>query len=529
MRRFRGKRFFCVTTVVLFALGILSPGIVAAFDTGGLKPLNSVPVPLPTGLATYVKDKNAAIKLGKALFWDQQLGGDGKTACATCHFQAGSDVRGSNNINPGHNKLFDTVPKSLTPLVPAYFPIISDDICGSMGVSDGNFLGLTGTAIDGYQLMPNTTFGFNVRQVTGRNAPSAINAIFNFRQFWDGRANNQFNGVTPFGPADQQGPVVYQNVSGFMKWVRIAIPNASLASQACGPPLSPVEMSFAGRTFPQLGRKMLGLTPLGLQKVSPTDSVLGPIAGATAGLTTTYTAMIQAAFQPQWWNDTVSTVNGFKQMELNFSMFFGLSVLLYESTLVSDQTPLDKYLAGNTAALTPSQIQGFQLYTGKGRCNKCHTGAELTLASISQANGDPLSGFINTGVRPLADDGGDILQPGQAKFKTPGLRNVELNAPYFHNGGAATLMQVVEFYNRGGDFPNAFTDGDVRVLGMTNAEMASVVDFMIAMTDERVRYEKAPFDHPYLPLPYGGFTPVVGAAGRATPVTWFLGMDPFRP
>src|SRR5438270_6474457 len=95
----------------------------------------------------------------------------------------------------------------------------------------------------------------------------------------------------------------------------------------------------------------------------------------------------------------------------------------------------------------------------------------------------------------------DVLD---AAFKTPGLRNVELTGPYFHNGGQATLMQVVDFYNRGGDFDEAQTsptrlrpiDENIKPLGLAERDKRDLVNFLIAMTDERVAFEKAPFDHP---------------------------------
>jgi hypothetical protein len=82
-------------------------------------------------------------------------------------------------------------------------------------------------------------------------------------------------------------------------------------------------------------------------------------------------------------------------------------------------------------------------------------------------------------------------------FKTPGLRNIELTAPYFHNGGQATLEQVVDFYSRGGDF------GGLPVLNLSSQEKQQVVAFLKALTDERVRYQRAPFDHPQLFVPNG--------------------------
>jgi len=504
------------------------PGTATFAKAKNLAPLSSVPVPLPPNLGDFVVDQQAAIRLGKALFWDQQLGGDGTQACASCHFQAGADVRSTNCMNPGANGVFETCPVGAT-ITADKFPVKTDDRVGSQGVTDGNFLRLNlGSPFDFFKSLINLLFGTN-RLVTGRNAPSAVNAIYYYRNFWDGRANNTFNGVDPFGPTNQETAFVYQVVNGKPIWVKIAVPNASLASQACGPPNNPVEMAYAGRSFQQLGRKMLGLTPLGEQVVDPTDSVLGPLAANPTGLTTTYADMIKAAFHPEWWNYNKVVANGFKMMEANFSLYFGLAVMLYESTLVSDQTPLDKFLEGDTTALTRSQLIGMNVYTGKGKCAQCHGGAELSEATVSQTGGNPKTGFTNTGVRPLAEDGGDILQPGEAKFKAPTLRNVELNGPYFHNGGYATLRQTVDFYNRGGDFPNKFTDSDVRPLGLTLAEKKALVNFMLAMTDERVRYERAPFDHPAMTLPNGTNLPAVGAAGGPAPLNTFLNLNPQQP
>lgn len=91
-------------------------------------------------------------------------------------------------------------------------------------------------------------------------------------------------------------------------------------------------------------------------------------------------------------------------------------------------------------------------------------------------------------------------------FKVPQLRNVELTAPYFHNGGDATVDQVVEFYDRGGNFAThnaANFAPNIQPLHFTDAEDEALVAFLNALTDERVRFEKAPFDHPGLVVPNG--------------------------
>jgi hypothetical protein len=63
-------------------------------------PLGTVPVPRPQNLGQFVKDESAGVALGKALFWDMQVGSDSVTACASCHFDAGADSRSKNQLNP---------------------------------------------------------------------------------------------------------------------------------------------------------------------------------------------------------------------------------------------------------------------------------------------------------------------------------------------------------------------------------------------------------------------------------------------
>ena len=113
---------------------------------------------------------------------------------------------------------------------------------------------------------------------------------------------------------------------------------------------------------------------------------------------------------------------------------------------------------------------------------------------------------LNAGFKRAAVDGA---------FKTPGLRNQELLGPYMHNGGFATLRQVVEFDNRGGNFCNlnkADLDPDIEPRGMTPAELDQLVSFPLSLTDQRVRLEQTPFDHPELFIPASGL-----AEGGATP------------
>ncbi|HEY5973671.1 MAG TPA: cytochrome c peroxidase, partial [Geobacteraceae bacterium] len=470
----------------------------------------------------------------------------------------------------------------------------SNDVVGSQGVVRTDFAGIVlGSAVDdGVPVAdqvffvgpaPNLDPVNNMRRVTARNTPSNINAIFNFNNFWDGRAHFIFNGVNPFGPLDQSAGVWF-NQNGALVKQQIAIEFASLASQATGPPLDDTEMSFKGRTFPQLGRKMLSLTPLGKQLVHPNDSVLGPLSRAVLqangqttganGLNASYSQLIRDAFQDNLWNSNLLTPDGFTQLEANFSLFWGLAIQLYEATLVSDNTPFDRFLGGDRTALTSQQQDGFNIFFGAGNCAACHISTELTSASVRAAafvtnaanaliepmpvaSGQQIiydNGFNNTSTRPTTDDigrGGNspftnpltgqpfplsfsllaelqavgnlpfstpILPPqlppnfpvaNDGNFKVPGLRNIELTAPYFHNGGDMTLKDVVDFYTRGGNFPvanAASLDVAITQIGAlqnnTTAQDA-LIAFMMSMTDERVRNESAPFDHPALVIPNG--------------------------
>ncbi|TMB33408.1 MAG: cytochrome C peroxidase [Deltaproteobacteria bacterium] len=638
------------------------------------KSLKTLAVPEPPNLSDFVKNRSAAIVLGKALFWDQQVGSDGVQACASCHSHAGADNRPKNTVNPGGDGLFAAGNGPNTTRTAADFPLHklsatddrlsavlrdTNDIVGSQGVFDGTFLSVTpGNSKEIGKPITDPVYHVglvNTRRVTGRQAPSVINAAFNYNNFWDGRANFVFNGVNPFGDADANARVYVNNpgatatAPSSMAAVAVHITNASLASQAVGPPGSDTEMSLARRTFPDIGKKLLTLRPLNGQTVDPTDSVLGSLSRVTTlasrpGLNTTYKELVQAAFQDQYWNSTTQMVsidttgakivkktatapaNNYSQMEANFSLFFGLAVQMYESTLISDDSPFDRFQEGDKTAMTISAQQGLNLFMtpadptfAGGSCFNCHFGPEFTKATVSNvgrvsflgdlperivermAMGDGGgafydSGFYNIGVRPTEEDlgrGGNdpfgyplsftkralmnettplpfpnpplFCGDGQptpcpmqrvaldGTFKTPTLRNVELTGPYFHNGGQATLMQVLDFYTRGGDFHEhniATLDSDIQTIdGMTDTGKRQIVDFLLALTDERVRWEKAPFDHPELILPNGSpgtgslvnclpstpcdetiRLPPVGAAGRAAqslpPLGTFLALDP---
>lgn len=262
-----------MTIVALVATTVLAGHAVEAqvVDPGPSQPLASlktVSVPEPDNLGDFVKDKVAAIALGKTLFWDMQVGSDGIQSCASCHFHAGADNRSKNQVNPGGragDTIFNIGGGPNYTLKPGDYPfhkladpgnrssVVSDrnDITGSQGVFKADFNDIVINS-DKDNVTPKTDEIFNVnninvRQVTDRNTPSAINAVFNFRNFWDGRAQNIFNGVNPFGLRDPNAFVLKANGLNRLRQVKIQLKNSSLASQAVGPPTSSVEQSGGGR------------------------------------------------------------------------------------------------------------------------------------------------------------------------------------------------------------------------------------------------------------------------------------------
>ena len=220
---------------------------------GSLKPHN---MPLPN-LAGIVVNRQNALLLGKALFWDQQTGSDG-VACATCHFAGGADNRITHQVNPGTGDIRFTngdsafggmtAANNARVVSPANtsgkssggrdlgnnqtldftdFPLhrlenpkdrhsevlyTTNDVVGSNGSFGGTLVEATrGSTTDKCQPGKGDVFhsgGQALRQVTGRNAPSVINAGFFTRLFWDGRANATFNGEDPFGVRNTNAFVV---------------------------------------------------------------------------------------------------------------------------------------------------------------------------------------------------------------------------------------------------------------------------------------------------------------------------------
>ena len=149
------------------------------------------------------------------------------------------------------------------------------------------------------------------------------------------------------------------------------------------------------------------------------------------------------------------------------------AIAAFERTLISDHSPFDQYMKGETTAMSPAAIRGMQLFKGKAKCTRCHSGPNFTDES-----------FHNIGVGGADKARGAIVNDPSLNhaFKTPGLRNVLLTAPYMHDGSVATLEGVVRFYNDGGK-PKYGRSALITPLHLTEEEIFDLVAFLGALTD----------------------------------------------
>lgn len=149
----------------------------------------------------------------------------------------------------------------------------------------------------------------------------------------------------------------------------------------------------------------------------------------------------------------------------------------FERTLISGNSAYDQYKhQGNSGAMSEKAIAGMKLFNSeKTNCSSCHGGFDFTNYS-----------FQNNGLAEKYEDEGRFRltrdEQDRAKFKVPSLRNVEVTAPYMHNGSLESLEEVVEHYNQGGKgHPNQ--SDFIKPLGLSEEEKANLVSFLKALTD----------------------------------------------
>ena len=169
---------------------------------------------------------------------------------------------------------------------------------------------------------------------------------------------------------------------------------------------------------------------------------------------------------------------------------YGRAIAAFERELVTRNSPFDRYARGDDGALSSEQELGLELFFTKAACSSCHGGPMFSDFQF-HVLGVPQEGD-GKDVVPGDDTGREehTLNPSDRyAFRTPTLRNIELTAPYMHDGAFATLEDVVRFYDQGA-LPRHPAVGDALVdpfvrdpLGLTNEEVAALVTFLNALTD----------------------------------------------
>ncbi len=313
----------------------------------------------------------------------------------------------------------------------------ADDILGSPGI-------IKSDADNDY--VRDTIFG-NGPQVTGRAANSMINAAYAPNLFWDGRATSQFTDP-------QTGAVAIAS-------------GGALESQSVMPPMDGVEMAHAGYDWARLSAKLGRVNPLDLATNLQAD-----VAAALADRPD-YPELFRRAF-----GDSAITARR-----------IAFAIATFQRTLISDQSPYDRFLAGQTNALTPQQQQGLQIMQ-TNNCTVCHAPPLFTDQS-----------FRSIGLRPPTEDPGRAAITGnnadRNKFKVPSLRNVGLKRSFMHNGQFATIQQVFGFYDRAPGVVQ-FTDNQDPIMAQVRIppNQGPLVDDFIrnGLLDPRVAAQTFPFD-----------------------------------
>jgi cytochrome c peroxidase len=273
-------------------------------------------------------------------------------------------------------------------------------------------------------------------RVGQRNAPTVLNALYNKHQFWDGRVN-------------------------------------TLEQQAALPITNPFEMGSAS---------------------------IGDAVSRIASDKDYQTQFVQALGRGVNEQDILS------------------AIAAYERTLVSFDSPFDHFIAGEANAISDSAKRGWELFNAKARCHLCHALTDNQRDKTLFIDNDFHNigvGILRHHVAPLAQQADRELTQGHlpaidtaaitsemsvlgrflvtrkqsdiASFKTPGLRNVVVTAPYFHDGSMQTLWDVMDHYNKGDGITDPWLDKDMQPLALSESEIDDVVEFLASLTSPQYK------------------------------------------
>jgi cytochrome c peroxidase len=316
-----------------------------------------------------------------------------------------------------------------------------DDVMGSPGIV---WLGRDG------QPRPHPLFG-NAPQVTPRLSPSNFAGIWADELFWDGRARSELKDPLTGKVAIARG--------------------GALENQALAALLNESEMAKVGRTWADVAADLNRARPLALATSLPPDTA------AAIEKHASYSALFAAAF-----GDAAIT-----------PVRIAFALATYQRTLVADQTPYDRFAAGDTAALGGRALHGWKALQAF-HCTACHTPPLFT-------NNE----FFQIGLRRADFDRGRELVTGDpedaGEMKVPSLRNAALKRRFMHTGEFTSLGAAIRFYINTLPLPerDGIPGAGLYTFNMSNVDENDLHEFIAAaLVDPRVRDETFPFDRPVL-------------------------------
>lgn len=195
--------------------------------------------------------------------------------------------------------------------------------------------------------------------------------------------------------------------------------------------------------------------------------------------------------------------------QLTYHAYRALVEFLRQPMFRPFNAPIDDYLAGNTNALTITEKRGLKVFREAGKCADCHflrlnTWPQPLLSDFGYDNlGVPSRGAEDPGLGAITKDKEELGQ-----FKAPTLRNIELTAPYMHNGSIKTLREVMEFYNKRDlepqrwgktDYPETVNREDLGNLQLTDQQIDDLTALMSAFTDRTLLQMKKGQPFPAVP------------------------------
>jgi cytochrome c peroxidase len=269
--------------------------------------------------------------------------------------------------------------------------------------------------------------------------------------------------------------------------------DGKVSCATCHPP----EHAFAGGDSPPMG-----VTGTPLRRRAPTiinraygrsQFVDGRAASLEAQVTGPLTAKDEMGNTLPAATSAVSNIAGYGPL---FEQAFGdrkvtidriaKAIATFERTILSGNSPYDRFISGDKQALSPAAKRGLEIFTRKGECAECHKGYNFSDEKFASLGIGPEQHPPDLGLAEITKKRHD-----EGKFRVPGLREVEHTGPYLHDGRFHTLDEVLEFYRKGGQ-PGPHLDSRIAQFFLDAPAKANLLEFLKSLSGEGWRQIKAP-------------------------------------